>query len=113
MDAASQRRTSFARTRTIDMASSAGKPSWLEDIGGLVAEMRDAFETGILLPIDSRRQRLRRCSPCSSRTSARSSTPCGRDLRRPTGETVYYDFLLVKSELRSYERTSAVDQTQA
>ena len=72
----------------------------LEDIPGLVAEMRDAFETGITLPIDSRRRQLRAMLSMFLENERAILDAVWEDLRRPTGETVYYDFLLVKSELK-------------
>ena len=75
------------------------KPPGLRDVPALVAEMRDAFESGVTLPLEHRRATLRAMRAAFAENEAAILAAVWEDLRRPEGETLYYDFLLVKTEL--------------
>ena len=75
------------------------KPPGLRDVPTLVAEMRDAFESGVTLPLEHRRATLRAMRAAFAENEAAILAAVWEDLRRPEGETLYYDFLLVKTEL--------------
>lgn len=75
------------------------KPPALRDVPTLVAEMRDAFESGVTLPLEHRRATLRAMRAAFAENEASILAAVWEDLRRPEGETLYYDFLLVKTEL--------------
>ena len=72
----------------------------LGDIPTLVSEMRDAFESGVTLPLENRRATLKAMLAMVTDNEKAILNAVWEDLRRPTGETVYYDFLLVQGELR-------------
>ena len=75
------------------------KPPALRDVPTLVAEMRDAFESGVTLPLEHRRATLRAMHAAFAENETAILAAVWEDLRRPEGETLYYDFLLVKTEL--------------
>ena len=66
----------------------------------LVSEMRAAFNTGCTLSIKSRRANLEALLSMVAENERVILDAVWEDLRRPSGETLYYDFLLVQSELR-------------
>ena len=70
------------------------------DIPTMVSEMRDAFESGITLPLNKRRATLKAMLAMVTENEKAILDAVWEDLRRPTGETVYYDFLMVQGELR-------------
>lgn len=73
----------------------------LADIPALVSEMRDAFESGITLPLENRRAALKAMLAMVTENEKAILDAVWEDLRRPTSETLYYDFLLVQGELRT------------
>jgi aldehyde dehydrogenase (NAD+) len=72
----------------------------LGDIPTLVAEMRDAFESGVTLPIANRRETLRAMLALVVENERLILDAVWEDLKRPTGETLYYDVLMIKSEIK-------------
>lgn len=76
------------------------KQPGLDDIPALVSEMRDAFESGFTLPIENRRIALKAMLRMVTENEKEILDAVWQDLKRPTGETLYYDFLLVQGELR-------------
>ena len=61
----------------------------LGDIPTLVAEMRDAFESGVTLPIANRRETLRAMLALVVENERLILDAVWEDLKRPTGETLY------------------------
>jgi aldehyde dehydrogenase (NAD+) len=75
-------------------------PPTLADIPTLVTEMRDAFESGVTLPLANRLETLVAMKKMFVENEQRILRAVWEDLRRPEGETLYYDFLLVKTEIQ-------------
>ena len=75
------------------------KPATLQDIPTLVEEMRDAFESGITLPMPNRKATLQSMQKMFVENESQILAAVWEDLRRPEGETLYYDYLLVMTEI--------------
>ena len=72
----------------------------LGDVPTLVSEMRDAFESGCTLPLENRRAALKALLAMVTENEKAIVDAVWEDLKRPTGETLYYDVLMIQGELR-------------
>ena len=72
----------------------------VSEIQTCVFEMRDAYASGCNLPLENRIASLSALLRMVTENENHILDAVWKDLRRPVGETLYYDILLVQSELR-------------
>mmetsp|Transcript_11346 Transcript_11346/g.45795 ORF Transcript_11346/g.45795 Transcript_11346/m.45795 type:complete len:205 (+) Transcript_11346:205-819(+) len=99
-----------SRCYAIDSSDRARSKAWkivgkksvgdISEIQTCVHEMRDAYGSGCNLPLENRIASLSSLLRMITENENHILDAVWKDLRRPVGETLYYDILLVQSELR-------------